>query len=96
MNVKIQNSVSPKLSIPISNPIPIPSNNNNVNYNSPKKEDQLQYSQNFEYNLNSNIFDPSKTPPVSEFMTKLNSRMKFYGWDWYNDDDNNTDNFENA
>ena len=63
----------------------------NISYDSPKKE-QSNKKQTFEYNLNSNIFDPSKSPPISEFMTKLNFRMKNYGWDWTN----NSDNFEKA
>ena len=73
MNSIIKNK---NISIPISIPIPIPIPNQNQNQNSPTKETAKKY---LEYTLQSNIIDPSNSPPMCNFMNKLSSRIELYG-----------------
>jgi hypothetical protein len=47
-----------------------------------------------EYSLDQNLFDPSKSSPPNNFISKLQTRMKVY--DFYQAvSDNNVDNFVN-
>ena len=73
--IGINRHVSLPISIPIPIPIPIP-NENTSKPNSPNKETTNQY---LEYTLESNIIDPSNSPPVCDFIHKLHSRLELYG-----------------